>query len=66
MGMKDLNQIEGRSYCTYPEAIMLMHRLLYVEEGSALPTPLQCASVVAAIYGRETVTTFDHIKEGMV
>ncbi len=65
-GMKDLNQITGRLSMTYAETIRLLHRLSVENENSSLPSPLVQASVVAAIFERETLEVFDAIKRGMV
>ena len=61
-----VRQVKGRLTCSYAEAVFLLHRLSVEAESSALPSPLVQASVLAAIFDRETLTVFEDLKRGMV
>lgn len=62
--LNKVKTIPGRLSCTYAEAVVILHQKSRNDE--AAPSPLQMATVVAAIYGREVLPVFDDIKRGMV
>jgi hypothetical protein len=62
--MRSINTIPGRKTCSYAECIVLLHAKSL--DDAAMPSTLVMATVVAAIYGRETLAVFEDLKRGMV
>lgn len=60
--------VKGLVSCTYAEAIFKIHKTLETQAGqNILPSPLQIAAVLCAVYERESTTVvFDDIKKGTI